>query len=239
MCSAIARSSGLPVPFVGDLIETNGRFGLILERIEGHSMWRHIDMRLWALSRSARLLARLHTKCHAASRLSELPDQRQRLVDNIQNAESIPVRMKEVLMQTLAGMFGGDQFCQGDFHPGNILLVKGGPTIIDWIDASVGNSIADVARTWVWLSQGSAPCLSIPWFNQPLLRWFRELYLTYYLKLGHCDKKQLIEWIRVVAARLNEKMVPEVQDRLLDLATAGDPLDCRRDLCLTTASAGR
>ena len=36
-----------------------------------------------------------------------------------------------------------------DFHPDNIMLTPNGPVIIDWIDATCGHPLADVARTLI------------------------------------------------------------------------------------------
>jgi len=159
----------------------------------------------------------MQIKCHSICGVSDLPDQRQHLTEEIQNVQSIPLRVKETLLQTLAGMPRGDRLCHGDLNPGNILMAKSGPVIIDWVDASVGDPIADVARTWVLLSQDMAPCSSYPRFVKTLLRLFRQTYLAQYLELGHYDKKQLIDWIRIVAAARMSYSSSAVQSWLFTL----------------------
>ncbi|TMA37195.1 MAG: aminoglycoside phosphotransferase family protein, partial [Deltaproteobacteria bacterium] len=37
----------------------------------------------------------------------------------------------------------GDQLCHGDMHPGNIMLSRRGPMVIDWTNARRGHPAAD------------------------------------------------------------------------------------------------
>ena len=60
------HAAGLPVPAVGEVIEIDGRLGLIYERVEGPSMEETLKAKLWTLFRSARLLAELHADMHAS-----------------------------------------------------------------------------------------------------------------------------------------------------------------------------
>ena len=60
----------------------------------------------------------------------------------------------------------GDRLCHNDFHPDNIIFrtpEEGGPVIIDWERAGVGDPIADVAGTrWMamitWLNRTQSVC---------------------------------------------------------------------------------
>ena len=48
----------------------------------------------------------------------------------------------------------GRSLCHGDFHPYNLLLVKKELYVIDWMDASIGNPMMDVARTFLLIRYG-------------------------------------------------------------------------------------
>ena len=43
----------------------------------------------------------------------------------------------------------GDRLVHLDLHPGNVLLARRGPVVIDWTNASGGDPALDVALTWV------------------------------------------------------------------------------------------
>ncbi|GAA4098880.1 phosphotransferase [Nonomuraea soli] len=51
----------------------------------------------------------------------------------------------------------GGQVLHLDFHPGNVILTPGGPSVIDWCNARSGEPAVDVATTLVLLTTGEAP----------------------------------------------------------------------------------
>jgi hypothetical protein len=80
--------------------------------------------------------------------------------------------------------------------------------VIDWIDASIGNPLADVARTTVILL-GAAASSQIPHpFLKMLVRLFHSIYLSTYFKFLQGGEKEYSHWLPIVAAaRLSENMV--------------------------------
>lgn len=138
------HASGLPVPAAGDILQVNGRNGLVYERVDGTSMWELLGRYPWRVARYARQTAELHAQMHAADIQPDIPSQRTRLERKIGSADRLPAAVKDVVLNTLAGLPDGDRLCHGDFHPGNILLTADRAVIIDWIDASRGNPLADV-----------------------------------------------------------------------------------------------
>ena len=73
------HAAGLHVPAVGEIVEVDGRLGLIYERVDGVSMAETAKAKPWTLFRFARLLAELQADMHASPVVPELPSQRQRL----------------------------------------------------------------------------------------------------------------------------------------------------------------
>lgn len=59
-------------------------------------------------------------------------------------------------------LVAGHTLCHGDFHPYNLLLVKEDVYVIDWMDASIGNPLMDVARTFLLLRYGGRSSLRNP-----------------------------------------------------------------------------
>jgi thiamine kinase-like enzyme len=62
-----------------------------------------------------------------------------------------------VVLKFLGGLSEGSALCHYDFHPGNIILSPKGPVIIDWLNALVGNQLADVSRTFMLISSTALP----------------------------------------------------------------------------------
>src|SRR5687768_8851016 len=73
------HAAGCPVPQPYDLVEIDGRAGVILERIEGSSLLKLVERQPWKLFYAARLLADLHVKVHQHTAPADLPTQRQQL----------------------------------------------------------------------------------------------------------------------------------------------------------------
>ena len=156
--AAIARvvhAGGWPVPAVGDLVEVDGRRGLLYERVEGSSMMDCIARRPWTFSRYTRLWAELHAGLHAGRTVPELPSQRTELANRIQTAQVLPPDLRQAALRALDAMPDGDRLCHGDLWPGNVLMSPRGPIVIDWICATRGNPLADVARSSVLVLGGA------------------------------------------------------------------------------------
>ncbi len=141
------HASGLPVPAPGEIIQVNGRNGLIYARIDGLNMWETLGKQPWRLMEFARTTAKLQAEMHANPTRPNIPSQRHRLEYKILHAEILPQALKEAALAELAWLPDGESICHGDFHPGNILITCKRAVVIDWIDASIGNPLADVARS--------------------------------------------------------------------------------------------
>ncbi|HED03328.1 MAG TPA: aminoglycoside phosphotransferase [Candidatus Fraserbacteria bacterium] len=217
----VVHTAGLPVPAVGELVEINGRLGLIYARVHGVSMLEIFLTKPWMLFRFARLLAALHASMHA-SIVPELPCQRQQLENEIREAKTLSADTKRAVLKALDKMPADDRLCHGDFHPDNVLLTAQGPVIIDWMDATRGNPLSDVARTSLLLSMGAPPPgRSARWRLEAMRRWFHMAYLKRYFQLRPGDRRQLTAWQPVIAAARLGANITEEQDRLIALVKAG------------------
>jgi uncharacterized protein (TIGR02172 family) len=212
------HATGLPVPAVGETLEIEGRFGLELERVDGVSMLDALIQRPWSLARLARQLAELQAETHKRQ-LPELPSMVERLARKINRAEKLPDNVRLAALKALEKLPEDDRLCHGDFHPGNILLTKRGPVIIDWLDATRGRPILDVARSSLLFGSGNIPStLPRAWLIRIVQSNFYRIYRRRYFQLNPGDEKEMERWVPVVAAgRMNEGIYFD-EDRLLALA---------------------
>ncbi len=60
----LVYEAGLATPAVGDIVELEGRQGIIFERMNGPSMLAEMSAKPWKLIQSARILAELHASMH-------------------------------------------------------------------------------------------------------------------------------------------------------------------------------
>ena len=211
----LVHSSGIPAPAVGEVVQVNGHNGLVYQRADGIPMWAALAHQPWRLFRLARRTAELHTALHALTAPAEFPDQVQQLRHKIQWAQALPDDLRRRVLAALDTFPAGDRICHGDFHPGNILMTKRGEVVIDWIDVTRGNPLADLARTPI-LALGAAATDQVPqgWVKAGL-RLFHALYVHCYFQLCPGGEAEYRRWLPVVAAARLSENIPEIQRWLL------------------------
>ena len=212
--------AGLPVPAVGETIKVNNRIGLIYERIEGTSMLEALGRRPWNILKYAEQLAHLHARTHACI-VPEIPPLHRCLENKIRSARALPDRLKEKVLLLLDKMPDGNYLCHGDFHPGNIILTGKGPIIIDWIDSSQGNPLADVARTSLLARLAYLP-KGMP--SRQLFgvtrHWFNRIYLNHYFKVNQVSRDGFMDWLIINAAARLAENIHEEQSHLVNMIEA-------------------
>lgn len=209
------HASGVKSPAVKELVQVQGRNGLVYERVTGQSMLEVFQQKPWQVFQLGKTLAELHAQMHACVFEADVPMQKARLQRKIKSADALPVYLKPKLLDALESLPTGDRVCHGDFHPANVLMNGKDATVIDWIDASRGNPLADVARTSV-IILGATASSQIP---NPVLkvfvRIFHTTYLQHYFRLRPGGKEEYRHWLPVVAAaRMNEN-IPELEKWLI------------------------
>lgn len=146
-------AAGLSAPQVYDIVERDGRWGIVYERIVGDELGKRV--RPWNARRFGRDMARLHTTLFA-QRVPDLPSQRERLTKYVGTAPHLTDGERQRLLDSLNTLPDSDVLCHGDFHPANLILTAHGLTIIDWNDAKRGHPAADIARTILILEEAQA-----------------------------------------------------------------------------------
>jgi Ser/Thr protein kinase RdoA (MazF antagonist) len=212
------NASGVKAPAVGDLIHVQGRNGLLYERVAGVSMETLFLSRPWMVFVYARRLAELHAQMHDCVFNADIPAQHRRLENKIKAADALSTSLKTTLLKALESMPAGNRVCHGDFHPANVLLTEKDARVIDWIDASRGNPLADVARTTVILlgSAGTSQAPNI--FIKLYIKIAHAVYLREYFRLRPGGRDEYYCWLPIVAAaRLTEGM-PELEKWLVERA---------------------
>lgn len=218
--SQAVHSSGLPVPAVGEIMQVNGRTGLIYERVEGVALWELMPQKPWTIVRYARRMAALHAEMHTNPLRVDIPDQRQRLVRKLNGAQALPEALRAKALAALETLPDGAAICHGDFHPGNVLARPQGETVIDWIDATRGNPLADLARSSV-IALGAAASSQTSGVEKPLVWLFHTIYLRRYFALRPGGRAEYGRWLPIVAAARLSENISELEPWLLAQAEKG------------------
>lgn len=211
--------AGLPVPATGQIIKSDGHYGIVFERITGRSMLAEMSAKPWKLIQYARLLAELHVAMHEVV-VPGLPSQRAQLRQLIQDSDAMSSDQKGAALSRLDRLPDDNRLTHGDFHPDNIVMTPDGPIMIDWATATQGSPAADVARTSLILGLGDLP-LGTPTGIRLLIRagrgFFNKLYLRRYFQLRPDAQQEFVAWqLPTIATRLGDGIEQE-KEKLLEL----------------------
>jgi aminoglycoside phosphotransferase (APT) family kinase protein len=203
--------AGLPVPAVGEILEIGNRLGLPYRRVDGPTILAQVHARPWTIPKFSRLLAALQAEMHETAAVAGLPLQQQRLETKIRRAEGLSPELRAAALEALAAMPQGERLCHGDLHVDNVLITAQGPVVIDWIDATAGRPLADVARSSVILLGILAPDSGATWVERIAARWHHRIYLGHYFRLRPGGKDEYRAWRPIVAAARMSEGMAEIQ----------------------------
>ena len=213
--------AGLPVPAVHGIVEVEGRYGIVFDRVDGPLMMEEMITKPGELTYLTKLFAELHAKMHTITILG-LPSQRQKLASQIQSAPRLSDKEREAALSALTRLPEDNKVCHGDYHPGNIMMSSRGPVVIDCADASQGNPHADVARTLLLFQVAEPDAIKDVELGkavQSLIQRFPlDVYFKRYREVQSLSQEQLDAWrLPVVAARLSEGLSLIEENRLLSI----------------------
>lgn len=220
---AVCRVLSPLAPTVHTLVQVDGRPGLMMDRIEGHSLLEQLQRRPYQLFRAARVLAEVHVELNSRVAPRELPDLKDLLASRLALADALPRDHHDLSLRLLASLPDGDRLCHSDFHLGNLMGSWNAPVVIDWGWAARGDPTSDVARSDLLQRIGALPP-HVPAVFRALAAVGRGLltdrYLHHYRRLGGIEptfeRWRFVHW----AARFADE-VPEdnrILLRLLDRA---------------------
>lgn len=193
-------------PRLLDVVDRDGRTGLVLERFDGPDMLTLLQRQPWRVLGLAGALATAHRAVHRVAAPADLPDVRQVLAARIHDAV-LPPHLRTFATRVLDGLPDGDRLCHGDYHPGNVLLAADRTAVIDWAVATRGVPDADHARTLLLL-RWADPLPGTPLLSRALIAAGRSLLAHRYARTyrrGAPPLRQVDSWLVVhAAARLSE-----------------------------------
>lgn len=199
--TAAVRAAGVPAPLVRDLIEIDTRTALVLEYIDGPSMWElMVDQPLEAAA-LAQQLASIHRDLMAVGVPSGLPDMVDRTCRKIADADQLADLERAEAVALADSLPRGAALLHGDLHPGNILMSAAGPVVIDWFDAAIGHPVADVVRSSILMRPSTSPAehAHLPDANPRLLARLHGTYTGAMADLLGPAQDHLASWEAVVA----------------------------------------
>jgi len=213
--------AGISSPKVYEIVEDNGRKGIIYQHIQGESMLQQLIKKPWKLCIYGKRMAKLHYQIHTC-KINDLPKAEDIFVKSIKINKKIA--SKEVqLLKYFNTLSTGNNVCHGDFHPDNIMISQNEWIVLDWTNGYSGNPLSDVARTYVLIRTPFMPDVSKIMLK--LSKLFKYIictnYIKEYQKLAHVKFKDIYPWFVPIATKRLLENIPGEEKWLLKIINKG------------------
>ena len=185
------EQAGFPSPKIHEVLLTNGRYGLRMDRVKGKTLSEELhdpEKCGEAMDRLAELQCRLQKDYD----LPWATDIKLRFYSDLLHNEYLSDDLREELLKELGGLPNGGALCHCDFHVYNVFFDGGDATIIDLLQISRGDPAADAACSYV------AYCLEDLKLG--------ELYLDRYCRRSGVPAESVERWLRVYAGTLRGQL---------------------------------
>lgn len=218
----LVKEYGVECPNAWNVLEEEGRLGILLDRVLGPNYLEWALQHPTALNKIIALFVQEQHEIHM-HKVPELPSIKEILWGKIQGCEAIPQDSKDKLFEKMKKLPEGEHLCHLDYHPENIIVSIDGPLTIDWANAGKGNYLADVAMTSVILEIGTLP-IGMTFDQDGIVenttgRFFAN-YIKEYLKMCGKGEEELLVWMAPVAAARLGECIPEEKGPLLRILMA-------------------
>ena len=217
--SCLVYQFGISTPKPIEIIELDGRVGIVYERVWGVTILHLMKSKPWLIYPLSRKLAELHVELHKLV-AEGMQSQKEMIEHQIREAPYLLDDEKTKIIQQMDHLSYSNRICHGDFHPDNVIIDHNRDcSVIDWMTGMSGNPAGDVARTILLLKLGTLPD-GTPWVYKVLFAGIRKIivrtYTAQYLMKSDISRGEIDRWtLPVAAARLVEWIPEEEKQRLL------------------------
>ncbi len=208
--------AGFPAVEVLEEGRVDGRPATAFRRVTGPSMAEVMVTKPSQIEPLALLMAELQSEMHRSAAPDGLAKLKPSVRRKIATADRVSESDRAEASVMLEKMPSGESLCHGDLHPGNILMGKDGPVLIDWFDAVIGCPVADLVRSSLLLRVADNMTDEVAHFkgaSAPTIRRVHDAYLSPALRLATAlvqpALSELGRWEVVLAvSRLAEQVPP-------------------------------
>lgn len=141
-------------PEVLDEVTVEGRFGIVLQRLDGPTLLQLLQTSAVASEQAGMILASLYASVHRMPPPPDVVSLRDWIDAASQPSRDVlPKHIVTGVLTLIDRLPPDDVLCHADLHPGNVIMTADGPRIIDWACALRAPAVFDIARVHVSLSE--------------------------------------------------------------------------------------
>jgi len=197
----MAFDYGLPVPEILDIVEIDGKTGIVMEYIDGVPIGKIIMEDNTKFEEYLIKSIEIQDTIHKIE-TNKFPVLRDIHKNLISGSDKLTEPDKEKILTKLENALYENKLCHGDFHIFNLIQTSNDIKIIDWVNASSGSPDADIFRSYL------------------LYKLYKDeiadIYLETYYIIKKIDKQKILSWEAIIAgARLGEYIKDEREEEIL------------------------
>jgi tRNA A-37 threonylcarbamoyl transferase component Bud32 len=128
-----AFAAGVPAPAVLDEVTLEGRFGIVLSRLDGPTLVQLLRTGAMTPNQAGAILASLCLSVHKTRPPADVISLRDWMDAALRLSGGIVAKhIATGILALIDRLRPADGLCHGDFHPGNVIMTADGPRIVDW-----------------------------------------------------------------------------------------------------------
>ena len=149
-----AFAAGAPAPEVFDEVTVDGRFGVVLTRLDGPTLTQLSRSGARTNQQAGAVLANLALAVHRAPPPTDVLFLRDYITGGLRSSGgALPEHVATGILPLIERLPSGDGLCHGDLHPSNVIMTAEGPRLIDWTGAVRAPADLDLGISHILLSE--------------------------------------------------------------------------------------
>ena len=156
-------AAGAPAPEVFGTMILEGRFGIVLSRLDGPTLLELVRTSAMTREQAGAILASLCLAVHKTPSPPDVPGLRDWVGSWLRGSSGrLPTHIATAVRALTERLTPADELCHGDLHPGNVIMTAEGPRLIDWSHAVRAPAAFDLGQSHMVLAELAAEAADDP-----------------------------------------------------------------------------
>ena len=148
------HAAGVPVPEVFGEVTLDGRFGIVMQRLDGPTLWHLSRTGAVTYDQAGAIVAALAVSLHKTPVPPEVVSMRAYMESELRHDDGkTPKHLAEEILALIDRLSPGEGLCHCDLSPGNVIMTTEGPKLVDWSFAMRAPAAVDLGFLHVILSE--------------------------------------------------------------------------------------